>query len=259
MLRRSILGWNLVAPLLAAGAGFGWTGRGGEWAALGVLASAHWPWLYATLRTDCEWWGPQVKGLRPGEGKVWLTIDDGPHPEDTPRLLDLLDAAGARATFFVIGEKAERYPDLVRDILHRGHQVGNHTMTHPAGRFWMLSGGQVRTEIQRCQETVRSVTDGYECAWFRAPAGLRNHTVHPVLAEMGLTLAGWTVRGFDGVSADAAAVLRRLRAGLVDGAGVLMHEARPAQDGTRLAPTVLAGVLEAMAQLGLNTAFPSTS
>jgi peptidoglycan/xylan/chitin deacetylase (PgdA/CDA1 family) len=197
-----------------------------------------------------------VKGLRRGDNKVWLTIDDGPDPEDTPLLLDLLEAAGARATFFVIGDKARRYPEQVREILRRGHQVGNHTMTHPAGRFWMLTGGKVRQEIQRCQDTVRSITDGYECAWFRAPAGLRNHTVHPALAELGLTLAGWTVRGFDGVSANATAVVKRLSAGLHDGAGVLMHESRRAEDGTRLAPTVLAGVLKVIRESGLKTAFP---
>lgn len=253
MLRRWILGWNLAAPVAAAGVGLA-TGSG--LAALGVLASAHWPWLYATLRPDCQWWGPQVRGLSPGKGRVWLTIDDGPDPVDTPRLLDLLDAAGARATFFVIGQKAERHPELVREMLRRGHQVGNHTMTHRAGWFWALPGGQVAAEIRRCQETVRAVTGGHECAWFRAPAGLRGHAVHPVLARAGLSLAGWTVRGYDGVSADPAAVLGRLRAGLRDGAGVLMHEGRAARDGSRLAPVVLAGLLEALAEAGLGTAFP---
>lgn len=252
MPRRSILIWNLVAPLAAAGAG----AAVGGWAALGVLATAHWPWLYATLRPRCEWWGPQVRGLEPGSGRVWLTIDDGPDEEDTPRLLDLLEAAGARATFFVIGERVARHPELVREMVRRGHQVGNHTETHAAGGFWAMPGGRVRREILDCQARVREATGGVECQWFRAPAGLRNHTVHPVLTKAGLRLAGWTARGFDGVSADAKGVLGRLEGGIRDGAGILMHEGRKARGGGRLAPEVLKGVLERLRERGLGTGFP---
>ena len=129
--------------------------------------------------------------------------------------------------------------------------MGNHTMTHPAGWFWAMPKGRVREEIERCQEAVREVTGGYECRWFRAPAGLRNHAVHPVLEAMGMRLAGWTVRGFDGVRSDAGEVVERLKAGLKDGAGVLMHEGRVARDGGRLGPRVLEGVLMEMGRVGL--------
>jgi peptidoglycan/xylan/chitin deacetylase (PgdA/CDA1 family) len=166
-------------------------------------------------------------------------------------LLNLLDGAGAKATFFVIGEKVARYPELVREILRRGHEVGNHTMTHPAGWFWAMSKGRVREEIERCQEVVKEVTGGYECRWFRAPAGFRNAAVHPVLEAKGMALAGWTVRGFDGVRSDAAEVVERLKAGLRDGAGVLMHEGRVGRDGGRLGPRVLEGVLREMGRRGL--------
>lgn len=253
MVRRWILGWNVAAPISAVGLGLA---SGSSLAALGVLASAHGPWLYATLRPGCEWWGTQVKGLNNGGNKVWLTIDDGPDPEDTPRLLDQLDAAGQRATFFVIGEKARRHPEWLLEMLRRGHRIGNHTLTHPAGRFWALPRRRVEQEIKSCQEIVRAVTDGYECAWFRAPAGLRSHVVHPVLKSMNLALAGWTVRGLDGVSAKPELVLQRLERGLQAGAGILMHEGRLAQDGSRLAPRVLAGLLQAMARSDLTTGFP---
>jgi peptidoglycan/xylan/chitin deacetylase (PgdA/CDA1 family) len=253
-MRRLILLWNLAAPLLVVALFAGGWGNGPLM--LAVLASAHWPWLYATLRPGSEWWGPQVRGLPPGDRAVWLTIDDGPDPVDTPVLLDLLDAAGAKVTFFVIGDKVGRHPELVREILRRGHELGNHTMTHPAGWFWALPNGRVREEVRRCQEVVREVTGGYECRWFRAPAGLRNHAVHPVLEEMGMGLAGWTVRGFDGVSSDAERVVRRLREGLRDGAGVLMHEGRAVRDGSRLGPAVLAGVLREMERVGLGAGRP---
>jgi peptidoglycan/xylan/chitin deacetylase (PgdA/CDA1 family) len=251
MVRWLILAWNVVAPMVAAV--MVW--RGQMVAGVAVLASAHGLWLYATLMPGCGWWGPVARKCDEA-GAVWLTIDDGPDPVDTPRLLDLLDGAGAKATFFVIGEKVARHPQLVREILRRGHRVGNHTMTHPAGWFWALTRGRVRMEIVRCQEAVRTAADGYECVWFRAPAGLRNHAVHPELADLGLRLAGWTVRGFDGVSAEPELVLRRLKAGLRSGAGVLMHEGRQARDGSRLAPSVLVGLLGAMKEAGLATGFP---
>ena len=248
-LRRGILLWNWLVPWLVLGLFVG--GWGSGWVMLGLLASGHWPWLYATLWQGCEWWGPQVRGLPVGGRVVWLTIDDGPDPVDTPVLLDLLDAAGAKATFFVIGEKVARHPELVREILRRGHEVGNHTMTHPAGLFWAMSKGRVRKEIERCQVAVKEATGGYECRWFRAPAGLRNAAVHPVLESMGMVLAGWTVRGFDGVRSDAGEVVERLKAGLRDGAGVLIHEGRVARDGGRLGPRVLEGVLGEMGRVGL--------
>ena len=249
-LRRTLLAWNVVAPL-AAGAAIS---QGHAWPALACLASAHWPWLYATLLPRCSWWGPQTRAVT--ADRVWITIDDGPDPEDTPRLLDLLDAAGARATFFVIGEKARRHPELLRLIAERGHGLGNHTETHPSAWFWAALPRQVEREVALCQAAIMDA--GLPAPrWFRAPAGLRNHALHPVLARQGLRLAGWSARGFDGVASDAETVLRRLLPGVRPGAVILMHEGRAARDGGRLAPRVLAGVLAEIRQQGLHATLPA--
>ena len=87
---------------------------------------------------------------------VWLTIDDGPHPEDTPRLLEILAEYQARATFFFIGERAAQHPDLVRRVIESGHQIGNHTQHHRARTFWAAGPRRVRSEISLCSDTLES-------------------------------------------------------------------------------------------------------
>ena len=252
MARRTILFWNALGPLVVLAL----MACGHPWSAFGILAGGHALWLWATLVPGCGWWGPVVREV-PGSKSVWLTIDDGPDPEDTPRLLELLDAAGAKATFFVIGERALRHPELIQAILAAGHEVGNHTQRHRAGAFWCLPGRMVAEEIEACQQGLRAL--GVEkVRWFRAPAGFRNHAVHPVLRRLGLRLVGWSVRGFDGVSADAEKVSARLRAGVRPGAVVLMHEGRLADDGHRLAPQVLASLLADLEKRGLQAVLPAT-
>lgn len=245
-----LLAWNAAAPL-AAGAAF-W--QGSPPGALALLASAHWPWLCATLLPRCDWWGPQTRRVE--DGAVWLTIDDGPDPEDTPRLLDLLDAAGAKATFFFIGDKVRRHPRLARQVLERGHQPGNHTMNHPSASFWAAGPGRTEREVGECQQAIAEATGGFMPRWFRAPAGLRNHALHPVLERHSLSLAGWSARGYDGVSQHSGRVMQRLLPDVRAGAVILMHEGRVDADGARMAPRVLEALLRTMERKGLRPILP---
>jgi peptidoglycan/xylan/chitin deacetylase (PgdA/CDA1 family) len=86
---------------------------------------------------------------------VWLTIDDGPGPE-TRAVLDLLDRHQARATFFLVGERALAQPELVQEILRRGHDLGNHSHSHPQARFWRLGPAAMRAEIEGCQHALQA-------------------------------------------------------------------------------------------------------
>src|SRR5258706_10477628 len=92
--------------------------------------------VYPAIRANCRWFGPVVTRFRTADKAVWLTIDDGPHPDDTPALLKLLQKHNARATFFAIGRRVEKYPELARAIVREGHTLANHTQTHPALFFW---------------------------------------------------------------------------------------------------------------------------
>lgn len=169
--------------------------------------------------------------------EIALTLDDGPDPEVTPRILDLLDGYGIKATFFCIGRKAEQYPDLCREIVARGHAVENHSQQH-RHYFSLLGPSGFTREIRAGQETLQRIT-GTSPRFFRAPAGLRNPFLDPVLARLGLQLASWTVRGFDTRTRDIAKVRTRLMRGLHPGAILLLHDGHAARTASG-EPVVLA-------------------
>lgn len=195
--------------------------------AIGVIALSHALVLYPTLRPNAQWLGPVVTRFETdGRREVWLTIDDGP-TEDTPELLDLFDRRGVKATFFVKGTLARKDPALVREIVARGHTVGNHSETHPSGSFWCLPPGRIRREIDQCSEILTELT-GEPPRLFRAPVGMKNPAVHPLLRDRQMLLVGWTARGFDGVRADRQTVLKRLLPKVDPGTIIVLHQGRPA-------------------------------
>lgn len=230
--------------------------------ALGVVAGNH------VVLTATGLW-PRSRGLGPNwtrlpgstapdnavePGKeVALTIDDGPDPEVTPRVLDLLDAHGARATFFCIGDRAARHPELCREIVARGHAVENHSQQH-RHTFSLLGPRGFRRELQVAQDTLTRIT-GERPLFFRAPAGLRNPFLDPVLHDLGLRLASWTRRGFDTRNGDADAVLRRLTRDLRAGDILLLHDGHAArtQDGQPVILAVLPRLLDMLAEKNLHT------
>ncbi|MDP9360582.1 MAG: polysaccharide deacetylase family protein [Acidobacteriota bacterium] len=213
-------------------------------AGIGVMALSHALVLWPTLRPNSQWLGPVMTCFETTSDEVWLTIDDGP-TDDTPALLDALDARGVKATFFVKGCLAAQRPDLVRMILARGHGVANHSQTHPSGAFWCLPPRAIESQIDACSaalETIAAadVSDSTgEAAGaplsngsrlFRAPVGMKNPFVHPILARRGMMLVGWSVRGFDSFGEDvervAQRVVRRIVPRVRAGSIVVMHQGR---------------------------------
>lgn len=180
-----------------------------------------------------------------------LTIDDGPDPAVTPAVLDLLDAHGARATFFCIAERAQRHPELAREIVRRGHSVQNHSLRH-RHTFSLLGPRGFAREIASAQDMLAQVT-GESPAFFRAPAGLRNPFLAPVLHRQGLMLASWTRRGFDTRERDPQRVLMRLLRGLAAGDILLLHDGNAARDaqGRPVILSVLPALLARLREHGL--------
>lgn len=153
-----------------------------------------------------------------------LTFDDGPSP-DTALILDVLKEKKVRATFFLCGAAVERYPELARRIVAEGHELGNHTYSHPY--LHLKSRETIAAEIDRTQDAIERAT-GVRPAYFRPPHGVRWFTLWPVLRERGMTLALWNSFPTEGAS-PADEIVRRAMARLVPGAIILLHDGREAR------------------------------
>jgi len=199
--------------------------------------------------------GPNVTRLSAAcaaRGEIALTIDDGPDPAVTPDVLDLLDQHRTRATFFCIAERAQTHAGLTREIVARGHSVQNHSHLH-RHNFSLLGPRGFANEIERAQDVLSELT-GQRPTCFRAPAGLRNPFLDPVLHRLGLTLVSWTRRGFDTRERDPQRVLSRLTNGLSGGDILLLHDGHAARSatGSPVVLDVLPPLLEQCRQAGLS-------
>ncbi len=219
--------------------------------ALGAVAANHLALAAAGLWPRSQLLGPNWTRLPKQDGAsrgVAITIDDGPDPDVTPRVLSRLAEHRACATFFCVGDRVERYPDLAREIVSRGHTIENHSQRH-RHNFSLMGPGSMRAEISRAQDSILKVT-GTSPRFFRAPAGLRNPFLDPILARLQLRLASWTRRGFDTVNANADAVYRRLANPLQDGDILLLHDGNAARNrgGNPVILEVLPRLLDTLAE-----------
>ena len=218
--------------------------------ALGALAANHAVLTVAGLLPRSTLLGPNLTRLpaaAAARDEIALTIDDGPDPEVTPRVLDLLDAAGVRASFFCIGWRARENPALVREIVARGHRVENHGDAH-SNAFSAFGPGRIRADVAAAQATLADLT-GEAPRFFRATAGLRNPFLDPVLATLDLRLATWSRRAYDTREGRPEIVLARLTRGLRAGDILLMHDGHAARtpDGEPVILAVLPRLLERLA------------
>lgn len=185
----------------------------------------------------------------PASGLVALSFDDGPHPDLTPRVLDALAAAGGRATFFMVGRNARRYPDLVRRVLAEGHAVGVHTETHR--HAWISGPARLRTEMESGLEALVAA-GGVRPVWFRPPWGAFNAATRSTAALLHLRIALWSCDAGDWLpGATPEAILRRVRRGLEPGAVIDLHDGGRRPAGCRAMAAALPAVLEAVAAAGL--------
>jgi peptidoglycan/xylan/chitin deacetylase (PgdA/CDA1 family) len=180
-----------------------------------------------------------------------LTFDDGPDPRVTPAVIERLERAGCRASFFCIGRRAAAHPELVAELVRRGHRVENHSWSHPHA-FAFYPPGALRREIRRAQQILTRLA-GDRPRFFRAPAGLRSLLLERELAAAGLHLASWTRRGFDTVSREPRRVVRRITRRLQAGDVLLLHDGSAARDrlGVPVVLEALPRLLDELAARGL--------
>ncbi|MBS1141208.1 MAG: Polysaccharide deacetylase [Proteobacteria bacterium] len=232
-----------------------------------LIAPSLWPWAVGALvinhaiittagllpRTTLL--GPNLNRLTDdavGRREVAITIDDGPDPEVTPHVLDLLDAADAKATFFCIGWRARENPALCQEIVARGHRVENHGDSHSKA-FAFFGPSRMKADIAAAQATFTKIT-GQTPRYFRATAGLRNPFLDAVLHALDLKLASWTRRPYDTRCGDPEIVYERLSRDLGPGDILLLHDGHAARtaNGQPVILAVLPRLLATLQQHQLN-------
>lgn len=150
-----------------------------------------------------------------------LTFDDGPSPQYTPQVLDLLSDYDVKATFFVCGDNLGLYPDVLRRIVAEGHTVGNHTWSHPY--LEDLSEDEIRDEIQSTQDAVAHVI-GKAPVLFRAPYGVFTDDTLAICSDLGLRPISWSVDPEDWANPGTDTIVQRVLDGAATGAIVLDHD-----------------------------------
>lgn len=178
------------------------------------------------------------RGPRAGR-KAALTFDDGPDPEHTPRVLDILAAQGTKATFFLIGERAARAGALVRRIAAAGHDLGNHTWSHRS--LWLAGPRETGRQVRHGHDAIAQAA-GAPPRFFRPPWGMTNLVLFPVLRGLGTPCVFWTVQTEGRRPASPALQLERARRRVGPGAILDLHDA----DGVPGAGSRLVEALPAM-------------
>ena len=224
--------------------------------ALGAVVINHLLLTAVGLWPRSNWLGENwvhLPAAATARNEIALTIDDGPDPEVTPQVLDILDRFQAKATFFCIGRLAVKHPELCREIVRRGHAIENHSMSHN-WYFSLLDPWSIHREVLSAQAVLGEIS-GQAPRFFRATAGLRNPALDPVLAHNELRLCSWNKRGFDTRVGDADAVFDSLTHELKAGDILLLHDGNAARTagGKAVILDVLPRLLDKLAQANLHS------
>jgi peptidoglycan-N-acetylglucosamine deacetylase len=177
--------------------------------------------FYAICGVRAQWFGRADWRGRTDTNAVALTFDDGPGP-DTEAILDVLAERQLRAAFFVVGQQVERYPSVARRIVDEGHEIGNHSFSHPM--FLSQSPERTREQLARAQRAIEDAT-GVTPALARPPYGIKTPAYFSTARALGLRVVQWSVAGFDWKPLTAERVASHVLRGAQPGAIVLLHDA----------------------------------
>lgn len=156
------------------------------------------------------------------ENHISITFDDGPNPDFTPKVLLLLKENNAKATFFLIGKNAEKYPEIVRQIIEEGHSIGNHSYSH-SKNFGFFSSEKVAAELNQTNAILKKIT-GKEIKMFRPPFGVTNPNIKKALKTTGHCSIGWSKRSLDTTNFSEVKILKRITSNLKKGDIILLHD-----------------------------------
>jgi len=171
---------------------------------------------------------------------VSLTFDDGPDKIITPLVLDILKEYDIKATFFLIGKKAEKHPYLVKQIVEEGHIIANHTYSH-SGFFPLSNKKRVKEEIKDCNVVIKNAI-GRKSKLFRPPFGVTNPIIAKVVKEKELKAIGWSIRSLDTMNKSRESINKKVISKLHPGAIILLHDS--CRDADVLLKQLILSILE---------------
>jgi peptidoglycan/xylan/chitin deacetylase (PgdA/CDA1 family) len=199
--------------------------------------------LYAMLERRAPVFGRILWRGAASRAVVSLTFDDGPNEPYTSRVLDVLRHANVKATFFLLGANAERYPEAVRRIVADGHELGNHTLDHAV--LPLRGPRDIRSTIRSTSEVIEKIC-GVRPRLFRAPHGWRNPWVDRIAREEGCETVAWSLGVYDTNRPGAEVIRQRVVDGLGNGCIILLHDGRglePHADASQVVDA-LPGIIE---------------
>jgi len=185
-----------------------------------------------------------VRHVDTEEKVVALTFDDGPHPTETAKIVELLEKYGAQATFFVVGENAENYPEALKMVAAGGHEIANHTYSHAS--LDSCSAERIKSEIARAEDAIFSVS-GARPTLFRPPEGKVTRSVADVSGEMGYDVILWNIDTRDWAHRGTAEIVDNIKKNVSPGSIILFHDYISGERHTR---DVLGVILPYLASLG---------
>lgn len=153
--------------------------------------------------------------------RIALTFDDGPHPKKTGEILDILDKYDIKATFFVIGQNAEKHPEIVSDEAERGHEIANHSYTHP--NLSKIGYEKIKEEIEKTDEIIKKAAN-ITPKLFRPPTGAYSESIVKVAKEYGKTTIIWTVDTLDWANAPKDDIVKNIKSNVQNGSIILFHD-----------------------------------
>ena len=155
-------------------------------------------------------------------GTLTITFDDGPHPEHTPAILEILKQHNVPATFFMIGKHVDEHPTIAKKVADAGHEIGNHSYNH-RNRHGILSTQKVAEEIAQCNGAITKAT-GVHTHYYRPPFGVTNPNIASAVGHSNVQAIGWDIRSLDTTTSDADALLKRITDRLENGSILLLHD-----------------------------------
>jgi len=178
--------------------------------------------FYASYSIKSQIYVRALCRVKTDEKIVYLTFDDTPDTNQTPKVLDVLKNNNIKALFFCIGNRAEGNEQIVRRIVNEGHIIGNHSFSH-SNSFPIFGRKKMLADIEKCQTLLKDII-GCEPAFFRPPFGVTNPNVAWAVKKAGLKVIGWNIRSYDTNKASSDKIVRRIKRQLKKGSIILLHD-----------------------------------